>query len=360
MPPLHKRNNNQPRNRPNAATQAGYDTYYPHAYPTAQSYNPCRATPAYVLIADECGAVHVADPDALEVIACVGADAPAGLAIDCELHRLYATNAQGSVLTVIDSECFQVLNVVALQKQHNACPAVMNDIRSVVNLNNHRVYIPQPDSGSLAVVSGFRNCLMGIVQVGGSPVAVAVNQRTNLVYIANYTNEMPIVNSNNSCLVGAVALPGQAAVTDVIADNCDNRIYALRDDGSLTVIDGAANCVIQALCIPSGAATFALDQSLGLLYVINAAQNAVLVFDTCMLEQVGKLEIPHAPCQRFAQLAVNVLTHVVYVSDSCCCKTYVVDGGMNTFIGEIPAAGQALEVLCCAQNCPPCVRGCCC
>jgi len=315
--------------------------------------------PAYLFIADDCGALRVVDPTSNEVVACVQVDYPAGMAIDCDLRKLYVANEQGTSLTVLNTSNLQGLNCIALQEYHNTYMTMQGELRSTrlaVNPNNHRVYIPQPGSGRLAVVNGFQDCLLDVVRVGGRPVVAAVNQRTNLVYVANHTNEIPVLNSNNNQVFACVSLPGDAGVKDVVVDNCDSRVYALREDGSVAVIDGATNTLIESICPPDGAAALAVDQSIGLLYFINAARNAVLVYDTCTLEQIGRLDIPRSVCRCLAQLVVNTQTHLVYISDPPANKTHVIDGGLNMPIAEIPAAGQSMALHSCTQNCPICMR----
>jgi len=316
--------------------------------------------PAYVFIADECGTVHVVDPTLNDIVACVQMDCPAGMAIDCDLRKLYITDELGTTLTVLGSNNLQVLHCVALQDDcHDVCQPMqhtLSSLRLAFNPNDHHVYIPQPGSGLIAAINGFHDCVMDFIPVGGCPVAVAVNTHTNLVYVANHTNEIPVINSNNNDFFASIALPGDAGVTDLIVDSCDNRIYALRDDGSMAVIDGKTNNLIKSFSPAEGASALALDQSIGLLFIINAARNAVLVYDICTLEEIGRLDIPYDACQCFAQLAVNTRTHLVYISDPCAGKTYVMDGGLNVPIAEIPAAGHSMAIHQCMHNCPVCPR----
>lgn len=347
MPPIHKK-----QNRSCAATQGACCA---HCSPCAQR---CGPTPAYLFMADECGMLRVVDPTTNEVVACMQMDCPAGMVIDCDLCKLYVANQQGTTLTVLSSNDLQTLHCIALQdERRSTCSQCMVcSSKLAFNPNNHHVYIPQPGSGTVAAVSGFHRCVVGFASVGGCPVAAAVNTHTNLVYVANLTNEIPVINSNSNCRFSTIALPCSAGVTDLIVNNCDSRIYALRDDGSIAVIGGTTNKLIQTFTPGEGAAAFALDQSIGLLYIINSARNAVLVYDICTLEEIGRLDIPGSACRCFARLAVNTRTHLVYVSDPCANTTYVMDGGLNVPIAKIHTAGQSMEINQCTQHCPVCAR----
>ena len=346
MPPLHHQHH-----LPRAPAQGAFDFCCPQP-----AHHTCKPTPAYLFIADNCGALRVVDPDTNKTVACTQVRCPAGIAIDCDLCKLYVANEQGSALTVLSTNNLQQLGCIPLQECRNTCVPAQDSLRLAVNPNNHRVYIPQPDSGKLAVVNGFHNSLMDLVRVGGCPVAAAVHSRTNLVYVANHTSEIPVLNSNSNQVFTHIILPGDSGVRDVLVNHCDNRIYALRDDGSIAVMNSTTNTLVQSVHPPGGGVTLALNPAIGLLFVINEARDAVLVYDTCTLEQVGTLDIAPSTCHCFAQLAVNTHTHLVYISDPCADTTYVMDGGMNIPIAEIPTAGQSLAVLSCAQNCPVCAR----
>ena len=307
---------------------------------------------------EQAGTIGVVDPITNEIISEIPIDNnPSALAQDCALCRVYAVNAQGSLLSVIDTATLKLIANVPLGTAARVSASV---VHPAANPNNHSVYIPVPGQGSLAVVSGFDNSVITTVGVGGSPVAAAVSQRTNLVYVANNTNTIPVINSNNNSVFTNIVLPGSAVVTDITADSCDNKIYALRSDGSIAVINGASNTVCDIITPPGGAAVIALDPSIALMYVINQARNEVLIYDTCTLQQIGTLDIPSNADTQFTQLAVNYLTHLVYVTDSGNNKTFVVDGGLNSVVAEVPQSGNAIVALNCNLNCPVCSRGGCC
>lgn len=318
--------------------------------------------PSFAYVANADGSLSVIDPVTHQVIKTIATGLSInGLVDDCPLRRLYAFDAAANILLVLDSSSNAELARFPLG---GVTRAAAGEVRPAVNPNNHMVYVPLGSNGTVAVVNGFGSALIGQIAVGGVPVAAAVGQKTNLVYIANNTNVIPVINSNNNTVFTSLSLPGSAAATDIITDPCDSRVYALRSDGSITVLNGLTNAVEETFTPPGGAAALALDPSLSLLYVIDAARQRVLVYDTCTMQQIGELAVVVSEGTRFEQLAVNFVTHLVYLTDSASGSTQIIDGGLNTVVEQVDAGGGAVVCMNCNPNCPRCVGGgdcdCCC
>ncbi len=88
------------------------------------------------------------------------------------------------------------------------------------------------------------NTISSPISVGSNPVAAAVNQATNKVYIANSgSNSVSVIDGStkavSSVTVGAV--PKAVAINPV-----SNTIYvANQDDGTVSAIDGVTATVVR-------------------------------------------------------------------------------------------------------------------
>ena len=311
--------------------------------PTGAAESPC-GRPAYAYVGNRGGGtLSVIDPIAHEIIGAVPVGtSPLGLAADPGLRKLYVTDACGPCLWVVNADTGAAAGV------HVGAGAGF----PAVNTNNRLVYVPLA-GGSVAAVNGFTNQLLSVVPVGGTPMAAAVNPRTNLVYIANGTGTAPVINSNTNTIFARIQLPGGLTASDVAADPCGNNIFVLGAEGSVAVVDGTSNAVREVFRPGQGAAAMALDPGLGLLYL--ASGNQALVYSLCTYTQAGVLALELPPGAQALRLAVNGLTHLVYVTGSDG-MVHIADGGANVPVNSFPGGAQPYDVAVfdCEAPCPAC------
>jgi len=273
---------------------------------------------------------------------------PRGLAADPGLRRLYVTDANDGTLRIVNADTGQVIAAVPMGAGAGF-PAV--------NPNNRLVYVPMAD-GSVIVINDFTGQVLSSLPVGGTPVAAVVNPRTNLVYVANGTGTIPVINSNTNAIFAQVPLPDGLTSRAAAADPCGNDIYVLCDDGSVAVVNGTTNSVEKVFRPEDGASAIALDPGLGLLYLASGSQ--VLVYSLCMRKQVGTLPMDGPPpAVQPRRIAVNGVTHLVYVTDASG-TVYVVDGGANVQVNAVTGDAQPYDAVAlnCEAPCPSCGSSC--
>ena len=279
---------------------------------------------------------------------------PGDLAADPALRKVYALTQDG-VLTIIDGSANAVENTIALP------PGSYSEAHPfAVNPNNHLVYIPNPGNQSVAVVDGRTDAVLTEIPIGATPYSAAVDPSTNLVYIGT-DDGITIINSNSNEVVFPTLLPG-TDLRNVLADRCTCRIAAAdENDGTLYTLDSRTGAMIDTLQI--GAAGFALDAGLGLLFVINQARDGVEALDICTLQAAGLLPLSTDAGTILSGIAVDSRNHLVYVADAGLDQTYVIDGGMNQELAVVPAVGgegsslAGVATLACPGPCAKCCGG---
>jgi len=150
------------------------------------------------------------------------------------------------------------------------------------------------------------------IPVGTYPLALAVNSKTNKIYVANYNgNSVTVINGANNSET-TVTLPGQP--TALAVNSVTNKVY-VATSSQLNVIDGATNAV-STITIPAAANTYgiqavAVNESTNTIYtadylvniaVVNGATGAVTTIPT-----VG------GPGFFYPYLVANSSTNKVYV-----------------------------------------------
>jgi YVTN family beta-propeller protein len=103
-----------------------------------------------------------------------------------------------------------------------------------VNTVTNKVY--GAFAGEVMVMEGASNAIT-FVPAGGTPVAIAVNERTHKVYVANTLGYVTVIDGADNSYVN-VAMPANAK--GIAVNPSTNKVYVIGPNG-VTMIDGAAS-----------------------------------------------------------------------------------------------------------------------
>jgi YVTN family beta-propeller protein len=121
-------------------------------------------------------------------------------------------------------------------------PGIDMQIPLAVNPLTNRVYALS-DETSVDVIDAVSNAVVDVIPVGGYPRGVAVNPKTNLIYVPiNYT--LNVIDGNTNSIVHKIAVPNGSSFPAV--NPITNRIYLVQDS-TVSVIDGGTNSVIATI-----------------------------------------------------------------------------------------------------------------
>ena len=185
------------------------------------------------------------------------------------------------------------------------------------------------------------------VTVGGNPQGVAVDPVTNLIYVANSTTTLSVIDGTTDTVSATITLP--QAISYVAVDAVTNKIYATGgiDQEPLFVIDGATDTVttLGGLGLSLG---MAMDPTSNTLYVlvlnetVDPQQLLLLVLDGATNGGVYQRFDPNFQTNTGA-IAVNSVTDKVYVgSNSDPGAFQVFDGATQSMSGPF-TAGNAFQ-----------------
>ncbi|RAV23076.1 S-layer homology domain-containing protein [Paenibacillus contaminans] len=206
-----------------------------------------------------------------------------------------------------------------------------------VNQETSRVYVANADGDTVTVLQDTYEGVQAVaaVQTGMTPYAVALNPVTNKIYVVNADSDNVTVidgRTNDTVTVPVGVQPFAVAVNSVT-----NKIYVANvGSGNVTVIDGASN-LTQA--VPAGESPFALavNEATNQVYVANIDSDSVTVIEgtTLATETILVGAGPNA-------IAVNPNTNRVYVANFFGGNVTVIDGetGHTTAVqaGTAPSA----------------------
>jgi len=174
--------------------------------------------------------------------------------------------------------------------------------------------------------------VVATVTVGSAPSLVAVNRKTNLIYVTNAgSNSVSVIDGATNTVINTDTV---AAFPQAVATNpALNRIYvgSFGSTNQLSVINGATNQVKQFQIGKSGVATgLSANSKSGMVYICNPVSNLV-AFNGKTNKITTTLSVPNC------SFGMNVITktNLIYVATFTPNIT-VIDGSTNKIVNSLP------------------------
>jgi YVTN family beta-propeller protein len=227
---------------------------------------------AYIVNAGD-GTVSVLDGETDKVVATVQiGDHPYSIASDSAVGRIYITRTYSNQIMVIEASTNNVSSIeagspdllVIDQRSHTVYLlsyemgdlSILNGVTHsitrtsvgmhawgmAINQETGAVYIAKPGDGRVAMIK-VGSTRPVYIETGGIPCAVAVNERTNTIYVTDYSgNSLRVISDDKRQVVATIPVGLRPEAVAVDADH--NRIYVANTSGrSISVIDGSVNRV---------------------------------------------------------------------------------------------------------------------
>ncbi|MBI2909456.1 MAG: YncE family protein [Chloroflexi bacterium] len=263
-----------------------------------------------------------------------------GLALDATNGRLYAANFPADAVSVI-ALAGRTVETSWLSGPGPWAVAVDPAVKQLYSLNY--------EEGTMSILDTTTGQVKGKVNVGPLPLAVTVNPATRMVYVTSTSNNTLTVLNGATNSVAATLTLGSKPV-GIAIDQTAGRIYVANQlAGTISVIDAAANVVIATWTLPTGFNNvwgLAVDPTLRRLYATlppnligDFTGLAVLNADTGAL--ITQIPTPG----RAALVAVNPVTHQVFMTDSSNNTVSIIDGASNTTVATVTVGNSPNSVV---------------
>jgi len=265
---------------------------------------------------------------------------PVGIAVDESTNTVYAVNASGTVAAIDGRRC-DAANTSGCR----AAPVLVrvgSDPQFVaVDQRTHTVYVANTSSNTLSVIGGAR--VRATVRVGPLPFAVAVNEATDTVYVTDLGAATVSVIDGRTCNARVTRGCGRRPATvdvgttpgGIAIDPRTDTIYVTGEtSGDVSVIDGrtcngsaTAGCRRAPARVAAGAGArgVAVDSRTDTVYVANTAADTVSVIDGSRCNAADT----SGCAQRAAAAPVGVSPRRVAVDEETG-TVYVTNAGSNT------------------------------
>jgi YVTN family beta-propeller protein len=249
--------------------------------------------------------------------------APRGVAINGDYHRLYVTNHGDDTLSVINAATY------------NPHPSVdVGDGPSGVAYDptNRMIYVANGIGNTVTVLRASNYELMGTIPVGAQPKGIAVNPVTNRVYVANYgSGTVSVIDGATHTVSQTIAVGTQPSM--VAVNPVTNKAYvSLHGEGSVAVIDSAGVATHIDIYDSSGSYGITVDTVHNLIYVATIDTARIVAIDGHTDTFLGWAEIKRMPGGEPVPLRTIAVNPLIGTSGHIFATTTGEDGGWNQFL----------------------------
>ena len=213
---------------------------------------------------------------------------PDDIAVNETSDTIYVTNYTDNTVSAIDGATEKVTTILT-----GTGPRWL-----AVNPVTNRAYVANQD-GTVTVIDGASDKATSI-PVGSnlSLGQVAVNTKTNKIYVANntpYKTGIAVIDGTTNAVINTVACSPSWGVA---VNSATNMIYASNyTAGTVTVIDGSSNSAV-VLSAPSQPKSIAIDSAINRVYVASYLGSAITVIDGAS-NQIATIAVGSEPaCDR--------------------------------------------------------------
>jgi YVTN family beta-propeller protein len=256
-----------------------------------------------------CDAAHAAGCQAALATVHVGVY-PQFLAVDDRTHTVYVANGGSNTVSVIDGRRCNASSTAGCRRVRASVRVGPVPFTLAVNPATSSVYVTDLGAHTVSVIDG-RTCNAAVtrgcgrrpveVNVGETPGGIAVNTRTNTVYVTGESSsDVSVIDGRgcnamirSGCTRRPVRVRAGAGARGIAVDEATDTVYVANTNANtVSVIDGSeCNARVHAGCRRRPAVAdvglsprrVAVDEATGTVYVTNAGSDSVTLLDgrTC-------------------------------------------------------------------------------
>jgi YVTN family beta-propeller protein len=211
---------------------------------------------------------------------------PVDLAIDSMSKYVFVANKYNNSVSVLSGDSNDKVEDidVGLYRISDTALAVQ---ALAVNPTTHKLYVANGNSptGTVSVVDYYTdsdnifNYHITDIRVGDTPQGVAINPRTNTVYISNTrSNSISVIDGTSDKVVKTIDI--DYSPFGMAFNPNTNKLYvANTEGGTVSVIDGISNKVVKTVITGGSPTNIAINPKTNMIYVTNTYLNSVSVID---------------------------------------------------------------------------------
>ena len=214
-------------------------------------------------------------------------------------------------------------------------PTAPSAVAAVVNTVTNKIYVVNDDaSGQVTVIDGAANTATA-VPVGSYPFAIGLNMATNKVYVSNSASDSVTVIDGVTNTTSTV--PVGSNPTCIAVNQTTNRIYVMNQavDGTISVIDGATDTVVDSIFAGSSPTLIAVDPAENILFAVAESNNKYTVYNPTLYaidggtDEISLVVTPAKP----SSMVANPVSGQLYATNTAASGLAVVSYANGTITG---------------------------
>ena len=251
-------------------------------------------------------------------------NATRAIALNAKTGKVYAIDRTQDAVAVFDREKKAAVNVKVGK----------DPVALAINEATNRIYVANNGDGSISVIDGAKDVVAATVNVGQLPYVLAVNPVTNKIFVSNtFSDKITLIDGATNAMSTIKA----GSADSIVIDTKRDRAYLIGWEGtSLTVLDSKPTIVGKIKMGGMHLWGMAVDEAAGKLYVTRAGKSELAIVDEAS-GNVTNIATGATPCA----VAVNPATNLIYVVNHEDAAVTVIEGAQGKVsatlkVGEKP------------------------
>ena len=152
-------------------------------------------------------------------------NATRAIALNAKTGKVYAIDRTQDAVAVFDREKAATVNVKVGK----------DPVALAINEATNRIYVANNGGGSVSVIDGSKDAVVATVDVGALPYVLGVNPVTNKIFVSNtFSDKITLIDGATNAMSTVKA----GSADSIVIDTKRDRAYLIGWEGtSLTVLD---------------------------------------------------------------------------------------------------------------------------
>jgi YVTN family beta-propeller protein len=223
-------------------------------------------------------------------------NATRAIAFNAKTGKVYAVDRAHDAVSVFDPE-----KAAATSVKVGKDPVAL-----AINETTNRIFVANNSDGSVSVIDGANDGVVATVKVGALPYVLAVNPVTNKVFVSNtFSDAITLIDGASN----ATSTIKAGSADSIVIDKKRDRAYLIGWEGtSLTVLDSKPTIIGKIKMGGMHLWGMAVDEAAGKLYVTRAGNAELAIVDEAT-GSVTNIATGATPCA----VAMNPATKLIYI-----------------------------------------------
>jgi len=250
------------------------------------------------------------------------------------MKTLTALNARISALALC-------LTSLALAAPVVTVPVGGTPLYLAVNPTTNVIYVSNLTGNNVSVIDGETNSVVATVPVGMAPAHIDVNTANGMVYVANLEgNSVSVIDGSTNTVTATIT--GLSSPLGLAVNSTTNQVFVSNNDtNDVAVIDGATNTIITTVPVENSPMGVSINSKANLIYVANNGSGTISVISGASDTVANTFALPQSAAP--GNLAVDPKMNRLFITDGTNDAVYVLGASSGILLKTITGGGLPFD-----------------